>query len=247
MEKFGDIKNKVLHKMVDSYSGEDKSDMKKIMKIINENKDFKQMYLLYEEIESLNLYNKEMANEYIANLCEELKNNPKKVKSTITQLSPLLSEVQVNENELYSHLDNLFESNKLTNIPKKVKSKDYIINYLIKEKTEEVIDEPTIVENHGEMLGVLVNYFNNSFKESLTEEEKETFKTIISLNELEVENKIKTLQNEITDKINTVINESTDDELITKLKLVKESVETIENSRTNIYTLIELKSDLIKS
>lgn len=245
MEKFGVIKNKVLHKIVESYSNNDKTEIKKLIQLISENKDFKEMYLLYEEFESLKLDNRDMAKEYIDVLCLELKNNPKKIKKTINELSNLLSDVEINENVLYTHLDVLVEGDKLTNIKEKVKSKDFLINYLISEKPE--VDEiPTpIVENQELLLKVLVNNFNTSFNQSLTEGEKEVIKNIISLNDTQITEKVNILKGEITEKVNSILSLTPDEELSKKLNLVKESLNDITPSKLNIYTLLELKNDLM--
>ena len=52
MNSFGKIKSKILHKLGESYVSGNKSEMKSILKTIKENKDFKEMYLFYEEIEN---------------------------------------------------------------------------------------------------------------------------------------------------------------------------------------------------
>ena len=52
MNKFGELKNKMLTKLTESYTKENKTEVKDILKTIKENKDFKEMYLFYEEIES---------------------------------------------------------------------------------------------------------------------------------------------------------------------------------------------------
>ena len=64
MNKFGVIKTKLLNKLTESYAKENKAEIKNILTTIKENKDFKEMYLFYEEIESKTISDKETAKLY---------------------------------------------------------------------------------------------------------------------------------------------------------------------------------------
>ena len=50
MKKFGVIKSKMLSKITESYTQQNKKEVKNILNTINENKDFKKMYLFYVEV-----------------------------------------------------------------------------------------------------------------------------------------------------------------------------------------------------
>ena len=60
MNKFGVIKTKLLNKLTESYAKENKAEIKNILTTIKENKDFKEMYLFYEEIESKTISDKDL-------------------------------------------------------------------------------------------------------------------------------------------------------------------------------------------
>ena len=49
MNKIGVLKTKILKKLTESYSSQNKSEMKDILKTIKENKDFKELYLCQKE------------------------------------------------------------------------------------------------------------------------------------------------------------------------------------------------------
>jgi hypothetical protein len=50
MDKFGVLKSKMLIKLTESYNNKNKKETKNILNTIKENKDFKEMYLFYEDI-----------------------------------------------------------------------------------------------------------------------------------------------------------------------------------------------------
>ena len=68
MKKFGVIKTKLLNKLTESYANENKTEIKNILTTIKENKDFKEMYLFYEEIENKFIADKETAKLYVEGL-----------------------------------------------------------------------------------------------------------------------------------------------------------------------------------
>ena len=65
MKKFGVIKSKMLSKITESYTQQNKKEVKNILNTINENKDFKEMYLFYEEVEKMDLSCPESAQLYV--------------------------------------------------------------------------------------------------------------------------------------------------------------------------------------
>ena len=73
MNKFGIIKSKLLTKLTESYANENKAEIKDILTTIKENKDFKEMYLFYEEIENKYIDDKETAKLYVEGVVNILK------------------------------------------------------------------------------------------------------------------------------------------------------------------------------
>ena len=68
MNKFGIIKSKLLTKLTESYANENKAEIKNVLTTIKENKNFKEMYLFYEEIENKYIEDKEIAKLYVEGL-----------------------------------------------------------------------------------------------------------------------------------------------------------------------------------
>jgi len=51
MNDFGKLKTKILQKFTNAYASGNKNEVKKILKMITENKDFRTLYLFYEDFE----------------------------------------------------------------------------------------------------------------------------------------------------------------------------------------------------
>jgi succinate dehydrogenase flavin-adding protein (antitoxin of CptAB toxin-antitoxin module) len=79
---------------------------------------------------------------------------------------------------------------------------------------------------------------------TLSEEQRTELKTILDLNETDLETKTTELKESLLDKIGTLINESTDSDMIKKLSTVKDEVLKKETSKLNYYRLTELKNGL---
>ena len=102
MKKFGDIKSKMLTKLTESYSKKDKQEMKSIINFIKENKDFKELYLFYEEIENKYFEDKEVAQLYVEQISSMLKDRKPLDSKFTSKLSSYLKDIVVNENEIYN-------------------------------------------------------------------------------------------------------------------------------------------------
>ena len=116
MNNFGKIKTKILAKITESYSSNNKNEMKEILKTIKENKDFKEMYLFYEEIENKYFEDKDVAKLYVEELSNILKNKSKNITEFCDSLNKKLGKIEINENDLYTTVDQLLEDDNLNNI-----------------------------------------------------------------------------------------------------------------------------------
>ena len=129
MNKFGVLKTKMLTKLTESYAKENKAEVKDILNTIKENKEFKEMYLFYEEIENKYFDDKETAKLYVEELNTILKSKATNISNFSKSLEEKIGEVQITENELYSTLDQLSENDSLNNIDKKVIAKKKLVEH----------------------------------------------------------------------------------------------------------------------
>ena len=247
MNKFGVVKSKLLTKLTESYSKNDKSEVKELLKLIKENKAFKEMYLFYEEIENKYFEDKEIAKLYVEGLNTyfgQPMGNLNDLNVFCESLHNKLSEVEIETNELYESLDTLSEKDSLMNIERKITAKKNLIDYLTRKKENKDINKEIYSVNEGLLNSVLTNNFNVLYGNTLSEEEKNNLKVILSLSSDDIVTKSIELKESIVSKIETLINESNDNELKSKLNKVREEVETKELSRINYFRLTELKNGL---
>ena len=101
MNKFGELKTKMLTKLTESYTKENKTEVKDILKTIKENKDFKEMYLFYEEIENKYIEDKETAKLYVEGVSTMLNQESNDLSVFCESLNKKLGNIEITTNELY--------------------------------------------------------------------------------------------------------------------------------------------------
>lgn len=245
MNNFGKIKTKILRKLMESYSSKNKSEMKSILKIIKENKEFKEMYLFYEEIEEKYFEDKEVAKLYVEELNNILKHKSKNIYEFCKTLNEKLGEDDIEENELYSTIDQLLEDDNLGNLDKKIIAKKKLIEHLTtKKEIKESKENNTYTANENLLHAVLANNFNVLYSNNLSEEQKKELKNILSLTEEELENKTNELKESILSKVSTLLNESNDEELNVKLTKVEDEVKEMLLTKYNYFRLTQLNDGL---
>jgi hypothetical protein len=244
MNKIGVIKTKILKKLTESYSSQNKNEMKSILNTIKENKEFKEMYLFYEEIENKYFEDKEVAKLYVEELNSILKSKSSNLQSFCNILNEKLGDVEVNENELYTTLDTLLENETLNNIDKKVIAKKKLVEHLTIKKEIKESDKSTYSANENLLHTVLANNFNVLYSNSLNESQKEELKNILSMSNDDLNDKTKELKESILTQVETILTESKDSEFNMKLNSVKSEVQSMDTSKINYYRLTELKNGL---
>ena len=247
MNKFGELKNKMLTKLTESYTKENKTEVKDILKTIKENKDFKEMYLFYEEIENKYIEDKETAKLYVEGLNTyfgQPMGNWNNLNVFCESLHNKLGNVEIKINELYESLDILSERDSLSNIEKKVIAKKKLVEHLTTKKKITESQDTTLVPNESLLNAVLTNNFNVLYSNTLSESEKEELKNILSISYDDLVIKSNELHESILEKVSTLISESNDIDLTTKLNKVKDEVNQMTTSKYNYYRLTELKNGL---
>lgn len=244
MNKFGVIKTKLLNKLTESYAKENKAEIKNILTTIKENKDFKEMYLFYEEIEGKTISDKETAKLYVEGLSTILIQGKENLNVFCESLNKTLDNTEVTPNEIYEALDTLTESDKLSNIEKKVIAKKKLVEHLTSKKEINESKETTLVPNETLLNAVLANNFNVLYSNTLSESQKEELKNILSIPYEDLIVKTGELKESIIGQVSTLLSESNDTDLSTKLKAVKDEVNQMYPSRYNYYRLNELKNGL---
>ena len=244
MNKFGQIKSKLLSKLTESYKKEDKNEMKNILSFLKENKEITELYLLYENIENKYFTDKEIANYYVEELSKSLKGKSKSLSDKLKKLDESIGDVETKYLAVYDYIDSLLEEDNLLNIETKVVSKKELVNYLTTKKEINESKQGSYSENEKLLHSVLVNNFNVLYSNTLNEEQKNELKNIISLSDEEVKIKTSELKENILNKVNALISESSDGDLKNKLNKVIDEVNSTTSSKYNFYKLKELENGL---
>jgi hypothetical protein len=219
--------------------------MKDILNTIKENKDFKEMYLFYEEIENKYFDDKEIAKLYVEEIQSVLKDKSDKIASFTKNLNTKLKNVEINENELYSNLDLLVQEENLSNVDKKIIAKKKLVEHLTTKKEIVKKEETQLVENENLLYAVLANNFNVLYNNSLNESQKKELQGILSLTDEDLEVKISDLKESILGQVGNILSESKDNDLTGKLTKVKDEVNEMKPSKFNYYRLVQLKNGLV--
>lgn len=245
MIKFGELKTKLLVKLTESYNSGNKKELRDLIKKLKSNKDLVEVYKFYEDMETTYIQQKDNAKLFVESLEPHFIQKMKTINSDCKKFNKILKDVVVEKNELYEWLDTLSEEHNINNINNKVKSKENFINFLTKEKEIKKDSLSNVqIENFSLLNNVLVNNFNIKYADFLNEEQKKTFKEIMSMNEETLINEMENLKIELNDKIGNILNESNDDSLTEKLNNVKKQVNETKLSRHSYYKLVVLKNGL---
>lgn len=245
MYTFGMLKNKMLEQLTESYRSQNKPEMKTIISLIKENKEFKEMFMFYDDIEKKYFDNKETATLYVEEISAILKGKNKSLASFSKKVNKQLTEVHAPLNPVYVCLDTLLEEDTLFNVDKKIIAKKWLVEHLMKVKELEALQESlNLVTNEPLLYAVLVNNFNSLYGNTLNESEQSELKEILDLNSDDLDKSIITLKEQVLTRISKILNEDTNTDLSKKLTDVKDEVESMDSTRFNYYKLKQLKSNL---
>ena len=234
MTTFGHIKNKVLNKLSNSYGkGEFKTNLKEHFKPIMENEILKEMYSLYEELETAQLY--------VEELSKVLKERHSEVSTVLNQMNESLIDTNVESNKLYESLDRLSTEDKLGNISEKVIAKKFLVEHLTTSKVSDTLKVETGV-NESLLNSVLTNNFNISFDKTLSEEDKTKLKDILSISNEDLNTKFGELKESINGTLDSLV--EVDNGFTSKSDEVKKEINEMTQTKYNLYRLEELLENL---
>ena len=234
----------MLVKLAESYTTDNKSGVKDLLKQVKSNKDLVEMYLFYEDIENKHIPSVETAKLFVEQIETLLIQKSKQLGESLTNLSNLLKDVSTDKNEIYECLDILSEDVTLLNVEKKVVAKEKLLKSLTTSKVNHVSESPVHTDNQSLLNAVLVNNFNTKFTDFMNEEQKETFKKIVSMKDVELSEEMTSLKESMSGKFDKLISEETDSALIDKLNQAKKEVTESTVNKFNYYRLIELSKSL---
>lgn len=242
MITFGHIKTKVLNKLSNSYGkGEFKNNLKEHFKPIMGNDILKEMYSLYEELETKTFDDKETAQLYVEELSKVLKERHSEVSEVLNQMNESLVDINIESNRLYESLDRLSTEDKLGNISEKVIAKKYLVEHLTTSKVSDTLKVETGV-NESLLNSVLTNNFNMSFDKTLSEEDKTKLKEILSISNEDLNSKFGELKESVNNTLDSLVED--DSNFTSKSDAVKKEINEMTQTKYNLYRLEELLENL---
>lgn len=244
MNKFGTLKTKILQKFTDAYANGNKSEIKEILKLISENKNFRNLYLFYEEIENKYIQDKKDAELFVEEIVPIVKEHKSKINKFCKELDKKIGDVVITENTVYLYLDKLTENDTLKNVHTKIDARKKLIEHLTLEKEPIQTDPIPVVENETLLHSVLANNFNVLYSSTLSEDDQKQLKQILAISNNELQTNFKTLQEEVSQKLAQLLSEEKNDEAKTKINQALTEAGRLEVSKFNYYKLQQLKNGL---
>lgn len=245
MKKIGAIKNKILGKLTESYTSGNKKELKEIISLLKENRNFRELYLFYEEIEKKYFDDTNTAKLYIEEVIPLMIEMYIKTTPFIRKIDEKLGDVPFEKNVLYENLDILLSRRTIHNIDEKIKAKNFIIEHLTTKKEEVIQEEIELAKNESLFYAVLANNFNVLYENTLDEEQKKELKSLLLISDDDLKNNIQNLKEEILSKVSNLLKENTEETVKNKLEDVRNEVNKIIPTKYNLYKLQQLKNGLI--
>jgi hypothetical protein len=261
---FGTLKDIFTEKLIESYVSETsngKELYKKFLKTIKESETLKTAFIVFKNIETKTIKNEVSAVEYVKESIS-LFDNFRGKKSLVTEMEKLTRLLESNgvdftnkeTKKIHRDLQNLITASKnVYTLQKLQESKEGLVSWLVSDK--EVInesEEKSFVRKNIDpkrFLEIAVEKYNEKYKESLTEEEKNILKVLRENNE----DKTKTLVSDLIKENISLVNQHLElynDSVTVKSKLLEtkdtiyKMMENNDSFKEKVLRLYELKKSL---
>jgi len=261
---FGTLKDIFVETLIESYTSEDKKGKilyKKFLKTLKESETLKTAFIVFKNIENKTFVNEANAIEYLkesVSLFDKFRGE-KSLPKECEKLKSLLESYGIDYKgkevkRIHTDLQNLITSPKnVYTLDKLQEAKDSLVGWLVSEKElVKETEEDSYIRNNidpKKFLNLAVEKFNEKYKDSLTEEEKNILKVLRENNKEKAKTLVLELIKENISLVNQYLNENTDNLTIkTKLLETKDVIYKIaENNDSfseNVLKLYELKKNL---
>lgn len=260
---FGTLKDIFLENLIESYSSENdkgKELYKKFLNLIKENEVLKTAFIVFKNIETKTIVSEASAINYL-NECKnlfDLFRGDKSLPKNLEKLTTLLEEYEIDysnkkDKPLHESLQNyILTSKNINTLDELHESQSNVVSHLLTEKnsvnteTNEYVKEGV---DPKKFLEIAVNKFNEKYKDSLTEEEKNILKVLGERNEQKTKTLVQQLVKENISLVNQCLSENSDNITIkSKLLETKDAIYKIMEDNgsfeKNILKLYELKKNL---
>tara|TARA_B100000963_G_scaffold334589_1_gene327916 strand:- start:2403 stop:3170 length:768 start_codon:yes stop_codon:yes gene_type:complete len=227
MNNFGNIKdtfNNILSNSLLTKNKKGKEIFSKFIKLLKEDSNLKNEYLLFKNLTSVRFDNESDAKYFIKENINLLKNN--NATKGIKKLESILegNEIVKDNSEIYEHI-NILRNTKKT--PENIINIQESLNFLTNNMLKEVIVEEEEFDKVDIPPSILTKMATNRFNlkyQDITEGEKEIIKTILNGSDEDKKEVYKNLKTECIDIIDKKLNENVDLDIKDKLLKVKDKL-----------------------
>jgi hypothetical protein len=237
--KFGLLKSKIEKCLIESYKKNSfKTNMFIFKELVLEDKNISKLYYLYDELSTNKNLTEKTATEFINESIVLFENTVNKIdKNHLDEINLWVGHIKTNNN--YETIDNLFSNNVLT-LENKIKSKNAILESLIKFPTKIKgsfsIPVKTLVESANK---TLKNYIDG-----LDEDSKKSLVKILSEDENKLEIKYEVIKEAVLEKLDELKSKETDKEVIEKITETTTKIKDENFDRLSYFKLQELHKNL---
>ncbi len=237
--KFGLLKSKIEKCLIESYKKNSfKTNMFIFKELVLEDKNISKLYYLYDELSTNKNLSQETAAEFINESITVFENAVNKIdKDDLTEINLWVGHIKTNND--YEDIDNLF-SNSILTLEDKIKSKNVIVESLMKMPTKIKgsfsVPVKTLVESANK---TLKNYI-----ETLDEESKKSLVKILSEDENKLEIKYEVIKESVLEKLDELKSKETDKEVVEKINETTTKIKNESFDRLSYFKLQELHKNL---
>ena len=261
---FGTLKDIFVERLIESYTTDDTTGKilyKNFIKVLKESETLKTAFIVFKNLESKTIKSESNASDYLKEniyFLSKLKGD-KSLKEQSKKLVSLLKESNIElgslkTKKLHKSIEDLIVTKKtVSTIDKIQESKTEVISWLMSDKdvTHESNDKKYVRDNiePNKFLEIAVSKFNDKYKSSLNEEEKEILKVLREDDEEKTKSLVSTLVRETVNLINTHLetegqNINIKEKLLETKDVVYKMTENNGNFSSKVLKLYELKKNL---
>jgi len=242
---FGTSKNNLDKVLVNTFNNKKlfKKAFHDLMGAIKENKESREFFLLYSQIENKKFKDKKLAEEYLTQVIKTLKEKKKglyteTLDKTLKKFKNYLPTIS---NPIYENLDLLVFNESVNKIEEKMGCKSEIISHLTKPKSSVISEEPV---SNSILIKLATRKFNDKFS-NLSENDKKQFRDIFIEKKESLKKEYSNMVESTTTKLNSLIDESKDKDLVSKLQEVRNKISQGNFTPTKFLKIKELKQTLL--
>jgi hypothetical protein len=241
MKRFGQVKQNIVSYLTENYKTDTfGNSFKKLFKPIKESKDYKEVFVLYSQVEEASFpRDAETAAIFLEEAIDTIRKKIANPNVMIAQHE--IAKIVGNKaaaNPIYEAVDTLVYSRDLM---KRTNAKKSLLSHL-----QRNMDAPNFTPvNEAILINLLTNEFNDQFG-NINEEEKEKLLMYLNSTPEVISEKVNVKKQAIIANLNVMKDEEKDEVVVQKIHETIQKVQLMESNRYNLYELDNLFVEILK-